>query len=68
MHDGAYTTLEEVVRHYSEATTQGAVGTAAVELKPILLTPGEESDLVEFLRSLTANGSSTSALTSPESH
>jgi cytochrome c peroxidase len=68
MHDGAYTTLEEVVRHYGEATTQGAVGIPAVELKPILLTAGEEADLVEFLRSLTGASPSALALTSPEGH
>jgi cytochrome c peroxidase len=70
MHDGLYTTLDEVVHHYSEATTMGALGTPAVELKPILLTPGEEADLVAFLRALTATGASPLAAPprSPEGH
>jgi len=53
MHDGLYTTLPEVVRHYDEATTLGAVGVPAVELKPLRLSPEERADLVAFLESLT---------------
>lgn len=53
MHDGIYTTLPEVIRHYDEATTLGAVGVPAVELKPLRLSEQEAADLVAFLESLT---------------
>lgn len=65
MHDGFYTTLADVVRHYSDATIEDAVGVPAVELKPILLTDQEQADLVAFLESLAATDptASSSALT-----
>jgi len=56
MHDGLYATLPQVVQHYDEATTLGAVGVPAVELKPLRLTPEEKADLVAFLESLTETG------------
>jgi len=67
MHDGLYATLPEVLQHYDEATTQGAVGVPAVELKPLHLTPEEKIDLVAFLESLTEIGltPSTSAVIAP---
>ena len=68
MHDGVYATLPEVVRHYNEATTAGAVGVPAVELKPILLTAEEQADLVAFLESLTAFEAPTAAQASRGGH
>jgi cytochrome c peroxidase len=55
MHDGRYATLEEVVDHYNRGgdVDGGVVGTRAVEIKPLLLTPVEQSDLVAFLHALT---------------
>jgi len=66
MHDGLYATLPQVVQHYDEATTLGAVGVPAVELKPLRLTPEEKADLVAFLESLTEMGTPPpSPLTAP---
>jgi cytochrome c peroxidase len=53
MHDGLYVTLEEVVAHYARGGDAGAVGTRAVDIKPLALHPNEESALVAFLRTLT---------------
>jgi cytochrome c peroxidase len=56
MHDGVYQTLQEVVDHYNRGPDPQAVGTAAVDIKPLALTPGEEDDLIAFLQSLSDNG------------
>ena len=56
MHDGLYQTLEDVVWHYNtggRSEVANAVGTPAAQLKPLGLSAGEVSDLVEFLRTLT---------------
>jgi len=59
MHDGVYATLEEVVAHYSRGPDPGAVGTPAVDIKPLLLSADEQSDLVAFLETLSGGLAST---------
>ncbi len=67
MHDGAYLTLEEVVSAYNRGGFgSGYSGQRSVELQPLLLTPGEEADLVQFLRSLTGAPMPTALVTKPE--
>jgi len=64
MHDGFYQTLEDVIEHYNHGPEPDSVGIAAVDIKPLLLTPSEADDLVEFLKTL--NGAPVaSSLTSP---
>jgi cytochrome c peroxidase len=56
MHDGGYATLQEVVWHYnSGGQTAGPeqVGDLSPQIKPLMLTDAEQSDLVAFLESLT---------------
>jgi cytochrome c peroxidase len=53
MHDGRYATLEDVVAHYNRGGDSDAVGTVDVRIRPLLLTDGEQADLVAFLRTLT---------------
>jgi cytochrome c peroxidase len=53
MHDGRYATLEEVVAHYNRGGDADAVGTVDIRIRPLLLTDGEQADLVEFLRTLS---------------
>jgi cytochrome c peroxidase len=53
MHDGRYATLDEVIAHYARGGDIDAVGTRAVQIKPLLLSDGEQADLVAFLRTLT---------------
>jgi hypothetical protein len=59
MHDGYYGTLEEVVWHYNAGGAASGSGQfdktpeRAVQIKPLALTEGEVSDLVEFLKTLT---------------
>jgi hypothetical protein len=55
MHDGVYATLAEVVAHYSRGPDPSAVGTPAADIKPLLLTDGEQSDLVAFLQTLSSD-------------
>lgn len=51
MHNGCYKTLEEVVEHYNKG---GVVkDNLSPNMKPIHLTAAQESDLVEFLKTLT---------------
>jgi cytochrome c peroxidase len=56
MHDGLYATLAEVVAHYARggSATDG-VGTRAVDIRPLGLTPDEQNDLVAFLLTLTTD-------------
>lgn len=51
MHNGAYTTLDEVVEHYNK----GGVSMENLDpnLKPLNLTDPEKKDIVAFLKSLT---------------
>ena len=54
MHNGVYPTLEAVVGAYNHGGAgAGFSGTRAVQVKPLLLTDGEQADLVAFLRALT---------------
>jgi cytochrome c peroxidase len=56
MHDGRYATLQEVIWHYnSGGQTAGPeqVGALAPQIKPLMLTDGEQADLLAFLESLT---------------
>jgi cytochrome c peroxidase len=53
MHNGLFTTLEQVVAHYNRGGSPSTVGTASPPIKPLHLTDEEQSDLVEFLKSLT---------------
>jgi len=53
MHNGSLATLEDVVRHYSELDEDRLHADGERILKRLDLTPGESSDLVAFLRSLS---------------
>lgn len=54
MHNGSLATLEDVVRFYNWGGGQSDfAGVKDPAMRPLLLTPAEESDLVEFLKSLT---------------
>jgi cytochrome c peroxidase len=53
MHDGVYQTLDEVLWHYDQGGTAEGIGRKTPELRPLLLSPQDRSDLVEFLSSLT---------------
>jgi len=55
MHNGAFATLDQVVRHYNNGGrgVAGAVGRPDVRLKPLGLTEDEAADLVAFLQTLT---------------
>jgi cytochrome c peroxidase len=55
MHDGIYRTLDEVVAHYDGGGTAESPGKKAVELKPLLLSHQDRTDLVEFLQTLTGH-------------
>lgn len=54
MHNGSLATLEDVVRFYNAGGAHvGFAGDKDPAMVPLLLTPEEEADLVEFLESLT---------------
>lgn len=56
MHDGRFTTLEEVVDHYNEgikASTTVDGGILATQAQGLLLTEQDKVDLVNFLHTLT---------------
>jgi hypothetical protein len=54
MHDGLYATLNDVVWHYSQGVAAGDVpGTPALQFQPLNLTADQQSDLVEFLKTLS---------------
>ncbi|MBK9282992.1 MAG: c-type cytochrome [Sphingobacteriaceae bacterium] len=59
MHDGRYTTLEEVVEHYNSkvkhSNTLDPIMTKPSKLYGLGLTPQEKQDLVAFLKTLTDN-------------
>jgi cytochrome c peroxidase len=57
MHDGVYGSLADVVKHYSDGVVTGGVGVPAVQLKPLLLSADEQTDLVAFLETLTSEAS-----------
>jgi cytochrome c peroxidase len=54
MHNGALLSLEDVVHFYNVGgDAAGFPGEKSPAMVPLLLTPEEEADIVEFLRSLT---------------
>jgi cytochrome c peroxidase len=53
MHTGAYPTLESVVAHYNAGAQTLENGTPSVRIQPLYLTDEEQSQLVEFLKTLT---------------
>jgi cytochrome c peroxidase len=53
MHDGVYSTLEEVLWHYDQGGGTEASGIKSPELRPLLLSPRDRGDIIEFLRTLT---------------
>ena len=68
MHDGSLATLEDVIWHYNRggaAESGERIGVPAAELRPLMLTDDEVSDLVAFLETLTGAPLSTSLITAP---
>jgi len=66
MHDGAFTTLEEVVWFYNlGGASAGGVGTRSVQISPLQLTDGEIADLVAFLQTLNGAPLPASLVTAP---
>jgi cytochrome c peroxidase len=54
MHNGSLATLADVVRHYSQVDEERLHGDDGARLvRPLRLTPGEASDLVSFLETLS---------------
>jgi cytochrome c peroxidase len=53
MHDGSVTTLEDVVNYYKTANHADKISDP--DFKPLTLTAGEISDLVEFMKALTGD-------------
>ena len=54
MHNGSLATLADVVRHYSQVDEDRLHGTPGQRLvRPLRLTPQEQSDLVAFLETLS---------------
>ena len=53
MHTGAYPTLESVVAHYNAGAQTLDNGTPSVRIQPLYLSDEEQSQLVEFLKTLT---------------
>jgi len=65
MHDGVYGNLADVVKHYSDGAAAGDVGVPAAQLKPLLLSPDEQAELVAFLETLTSEAA-TPMMSSPQ--
>jgi cytochrome c peroxidase len=55
-HDGQLASLADVVRHYSELNIDRLHADGEQLLKPLRLTPREQTDLVVFIESLTPYG------------
>ncbi len=54
MHDGRFTTLEQVIDHYAAGGKHAeSIGVVDSQIRPLELTAEEKRDLVEFLRNLT---------------
>jgi cytochrome c peroxidase len=69
MHDGRYATLQDVIWHYNTGGLDAGpeqVGVPAPQMKPLLLTDGEQADLVAFLESLTGRPVSPELAVAPE--
>ena len=54
MHNGHLATLEDVVKHYSEVNPDRLHSDAIPLVRPLALSAEQSSDLVAFLRSLSA--------------
>lgn len=54
MHNGSLATLEDVVRHYSEVSEDRLHADGEALIRPLRLSDAEISDLVAFLRTLSA--------------
>ncbi len=66
MHRRCLATLEEVIDHYDRGgPAGGTVGVPAAQIKPLLLTDEEKSDLVEFLKTLTGEPLPADFVTAP---
>ena len=52
MHDGRLSTLEAVVRHYSELDEERLHADGERILRPLRLSPAQAADMAAFLRSL----------------
>ena len=53
MHDGRFTTLQEVVNHYNAMNTTPPIGHREESLLPLELSNQEQTELISFLESLT---------------
>ena len=53
MHDGSFATLEAVVAHYNNGADPMPNGDPHARIQPLFLTHEEQSQLVEFLKTLT---------------
>ena len=66
MHDGAFATLEAVIDHYDRGGgAADGVGVPAAQIRPLLLSAGDKSDLIEFLKTLTGEPLSVELRTAP---
>jgi cytochrome c peroxidase len=67
MHDGIYTTLEEVIAHYDRGggSSGDVVGVIDDRIGPLHLTTQEKADLVEFLKTLTGAQLPTALTSAP---
>lgn len=63
MHNGSVATLEDVVEHYDRGGIDRP--SRADTIRPLGLTPLEKSNLVEFLKSLSSNMTTTRAVMFP---
>ena len=66
MHDGCFSTLEEVVDHYDRGGAAGAaVGAPAPQLRPLFLSATDKADLIEFLKTLSGELLASDLRTAP---
>ena len=65
MHNGVLTTLEQVVAHYNQGGSGSTVGSRSAQMKPLFLSPSEQADLVEFLKTLNGAQLPATLLTAP---
>ena len=63
MHDGRFSTLQEVVEFYSLLPDTPAIGHREESLQALNLTPAETKDLVAFLKSLSGRASKSTRWT-----
>jgi cytochrome c peroxidase len=56
MHNGVYATLEDVLDHYNEGTTQNdAIHTIDKKIRPLYLNEDEKHAIISFIEGLTDN-------------